>query len=297
MTASPDPGTERILGAFTDSIRELVSYRYIGCQSVMLDRDHAEGRTNIRAHLRNPGSVSGTALAISMMDTAGINVDRVHLLGLTQIDVQVYEPALDVARVRTIGRVLRWARTQVFTECRFEDDDVPGRVIGIGAANWSIIAPTPAGFAYADPGTGLPEGPDTPSMLTAFGFVDQANGGLVLPALSPRVGTEVLHHGPMLVGAELECLGGRHHGRRHRDARTRVVDDADRQGGSACALHGQCGSGRLVRRPGRNPCRDGRRRRRPDRRLPSHPSGGAGALLSRRVQTRGAFVPRRVAIR
>lgn len=206
MTSGPDPGAERILGAFTDSIHELVSYRYVGCQSVMLDRDHAEGHTNIRPHLRNPGSVSGTALAISMMDTAGINVDRVHLLGLTQIDIQAYEPALDVARVRTVGRVLRWARTQVFTECRFEDADVRDRVIGMGAANWSVIAPTPAGFAYADPGTGLPEGPDTPSMVTAFGFVDHANGRLVLPALSPRVGTEVLHHGPMLVGAEQSAL-------------------------------------------------------------------------------------------
>ena len=28
----------------------------------------------------------------------------------------------------------------------------------------------------------------------------------MLPALSPRVGTEVLHHGPMLVGAEQSAL-------------------------------------------------------------------------------------------
>jgi acyl-coenzyme A thioesterase PaaI-like protein len=200
------PGAERVLGVFTDSIDELVSYRYVGCQSTMLDRDHAEGRTSVRAHLRNPGSVSGAALAISMLDTAGINVDRVHLLGLTQVDLQLYEPALDVARVRTVGRVLRWARTQVFTECRFEDDEVPGRVIGIGAANWSVIAPTPAGFVYRDPGSGLPEGPDTPPMLAAFGFEGRADGSLVLPALSPRVGTEVLHHGPMLVGAERSAL-------------------------------------------------------------------------------------------
>ena len=199
-------GAERILGVFTDSVGELVSYRYVGCQSEMFDRDHAEGGTSIRAHLRNPGSVSGAALAISMMDTAGINVDRVHLLGLTQVDIQLYEPALDVARIRTIGRVLRWARTQVFTECRFEDDEVAGRVIGIGAANWSVIAPTPPGFVYDDPGTGLPEGPDTPPMLTAFGFERRADRRLVLPALSPRVGTEVLHHGPMLVGAEQSAL-------------------------------------------------------------------------------------------
>ena len=193
-------------GVFTESRGELISYRYVGAQSVMLDRDHAEGRTRMRAHLRTPGSVSGSALAISMMDTAGINVDRVHLLGLTQVDLQLYEPALDVVRVRTVGRVIRWARTQVFTECRFEDDADPRRIIGIGAANWSVMGPTPAGFVYTDPGAGLPEGPDTPPMTAAFGLEVRADGRLVLPALSPHVGTEVLHHGPMLVGAEQGAL-------------------------------------------------------------------------------------------
>jgi len=193
-------------GVFTGSIDELVSYRYVGCRSAMHDRDHAEGRTSIRAHLRTRGSVSGAALAISMMDTAGINIDRVHLLGLTQVDLQLYERALDVARVRTVGRVIRWARTQVFTECTFVDDDEPGRVIGIGAANWSVMGPTPPGFVYADPGNGLPEGADTPPMTAAYGLEAHADGRLVLPALSPRVGTEVLHHGPMLVGAEQSAL-------------------------------------------------------------------------------------------
>jgi hypothetical protein len=206
MTSAHGPGAERMHGVFTESHGELVSYRYVGGQSVMLDRDHAEGRTSIRAHLRTPGSVSGSALAISMMDTAGINVDRVYLLGLTQVDIQLYEPALDIARVRTVGRVIRWARTQVFTECRFEDDSDPRRIIGIGAANWSVMGPTPPGFVYTDPGAGLPEALDTPPMTAAFGLEAHANGRLVLPALSPRVGIEVLHHGPMLVGAEQSAL-------------------------------------------------------------------------------------------
>jgi hypothetical protein len=206
MRDQPDPAAERMHGVFTGSIGELISYRYVGSQSAVHDRDHAEGRTSIRAHLRTPGSVSGSALAISMMDTAGINVDPVYLLGLTQVDIQLYERALDVARVRTVGRVVRWAKTQVFTECRFVDDAAPRRVIGIGAANWSVMGPTPAGFVYTDPGPGLPEGPDTPPMAAAYGLDAHADGRLVLPALSPRVGTEVLHHGPMLVGAEQSAL-------------------------------------------------------------------------------------------
>jgi hypothetical protein len=198
----------KLQGVFTGSMADLVTYRYVGSQSVVVDADAgaATGTTAIRRHLCLPGSVSATALAVSMMDTAGIVVDAVHLLGLTQVDLQLYEPALDVARLRTRGRVVRRARTQVFTECRFEDADRDDRVLGVGAANWSVMAPTPPGFAYTDPGPGLPDDPTTPGMVAAFGLEPAADGGFVLPALSPRIGSELLHHGPMLVGMEQAAL-------------------------------------------------------------------------------------------
>jgi acyl-coenzyme A thioesterase PaaI-like protein len=193
-------------GVFTESMGDLVTYRYVGCQSELIDRDHAVGTTTLRSHLRTSGSVSGVALAVSMLDTAGINVDARFLLGLTQVDLQLYEPALDVERMRTVGTVIRWARTQVFTECRFESLDEPGRVIGAGACNWSVLHPTPEGFVYTDPGPGLPESPDTPAMVDAFELETRPEGGFVVPALSTKIGAEVLHHGPMLVGAEQSSL-------------------------------------------------------------------------------------------
>jgi acyl-coenzyme A thioesterase PaaI-like protein len=192
-------------GAFTESMGELISYRYVGCQAEAHDRDHATSHTTVRSHLRTAGSISGAALAISMLDAAGINVDPVYILGLTEVDIQLYEPALDVERIRTRGHVVRWAKTQVFTECRFEDA-ASGRVIGAGAGNWTVLVATPEGFTYTDMGPGLPESPDTPSMIDAFELRHRSGGGFELPALSPRVGAEVLHHGPMLVGAEQAAL-------------------------------------------------------------------------------------------
>src|SRR4029077_3322558 len=100
-----------------------------------------------------------------------------------------------------MGHVVRWARTQVFTECRFEDAD-SGRVLGVGAANWSGMFPTPVGFEYTDPGSGLTEAAHTPSMTSAFELERAPDEGWTLPALSPRVGSEVLHHGPRLVATE-----------------------------------------------------------------------------------------------
>ncbi|HEY6531212.1 MAG TPA: hypothetical protein VIY72_02835 [Acidimicrobiales bacterium] len=201
-----DSSMTTMQGAFTGSMADLVSYRYVGCQAELIDADHSVSETALRSHLCTAGSVSAPALAISMLDAAGIAVDRVHLLGLTEVDLQLYEPALDVARLRTFGAVVRWARTQVFTECRFEDAERPGHVLGIGAANWSVLAPTPDGFTYTDPGPGLPEGPGTPSMRDAFTVEARPGGGFVVPELNTRVGSEVLHHGPMLVALEQAAL-------------------------------------------------------------------------------------------
>jgi hypothetical protein len=205
VTTDRDRAAGLIYGVWSDSMTELISYRYVGCQSVVIDSQHAEGWTTVRSHLRTPWSFLGAPLAISMLDTAGINIDRLYHLGLTQIDVQMYGAGLDVTRVHTIGTVVRIARTQVFTECRFEDADRPGRVIGVGGANWSIIAATPEGFEYTDPGPGFEDG-SVPAIADAFGFEPLESGGFVLPGLSPRIGTDTLHHGPMLVGLEQTAL-------------------------------------------------------------------------------------------
>lgn len=196
-----------VYGVWSESLAELVSYRYVGCRSVLTDRSNAEGWTTVRPHLRSHGSLFGATLAISMLDTAGIIVDRIYLLALTQVDIQLYEPGCDVRRIHTIGSVIREARTQVFTECRFEDADRPGRVIGAGAANWTVIEATQPGFEYTDPGPGFEEGPDVPSITTAYELEPLPSGGLVLPALSPRVGVGTLHHGPIVVGLEQVALG------------------------------------------------------------------------------------------
>ncbi|HUF96812.1 MAG TPA: hypothetical protein VMM60_01710 [Ilumatobacter sp.] len=160
----------------------------------------------MRSHLRTESSALGATLAISMLDTAGINIDRIYHLGLTQVDIQLYESAVDVGRLHTIGSVLREGRTQVFTECRFEDADQPGRVIGSGSANWAVINATPEGFVYTDPGPGYEEGPEVPAMAAAYELEPLPAGGFVLPRLSARVGLETLHHGPMLVGLEQSAL-------------------------------------------------------------------------------------------
>ena len=204
------PGTnasEGLQGAFTGSMGDLVTYRYVGCRSELLDRDHAEGSTAMRRHLRTPSTISGTALAVSMLDTAGINVDPAFLLALTQIDLQLYEPALDISASPHCRPGLSGGRADSGVHrMSIQDAERPGRVIGSGAANWSVLSPTPEGFVYTDPGVGSPDGPDTPSMVEIFELEAAPDGNVVVPQLSPRIGAELLHHGPVLAAIEQSAL-------------------------------------------------------------------------------------------
>ena len=160
----------------------------------------------IRRDLRTQGGVRGAPLAIAALDTAGINIDRFHHLALTRIDVHVFDDGAGLEEVRVVGTVLREARTQVFTEATIEDESDARRVVAFATADWAILAPTPEGFEYTDPGPGVPDTPDLPPLSDAYDAHPSAGGGFVIDGLSTRVGVDTLHHGPILVALEAAAL-------------------------------------------------------------------------------------------
>ncbi len=144
--------------------------------------------------------------ASTKIDTAGINIDRFHHLALTRIDVHVFDDGAGLEEVRVVGTVLREARTQVFTEATIEDESDARRVVAFATADWAILAPTPEGFVYTDPGPGVPDTPDLPPLSDAYDAHPSAGGGFVIDGLSTRVGVDTLHHGPILVALEAAAL-------------------------------------------------------------------------------------------
>ena len=184
----------------------LVSYRYLGCSSVAFDRHTAEGRMRLRTDVRTAGGLLAAPLGIALLDTAGINVDAIGRCAPTQIDVTVFDSAHDVAEVRIFGAIVREGRSQMFTQGRFEDAARPGRVIGFGTTSWAVMAPTPPGFVYVDPGPGIPEAPGLPPFVEAFGVIRLAAGGYELAGLSPQVGGDSLHQGPIQAMLEAAAL-------------------------------------------------------------------------------------------
>jgi hypothetical protein len=213
-----DRGAGEIRGVFEAST-ELITYRYVGCSSVVIDRDHAEGRMTIRRDMRLPSGALLTApIAIAMLDTAGINIDPYVHAACTHIDVHLWDPGRDVDELRIAGTVRRTARSAAFTEAVFLDARRRERVLGVGTAGWSIIGPTPPGFTYRDPGRGLPDTNDLPPLAEGFGAAAVGGGRFRLDGLSPRVGTELLHHGPIMVMSEAAAVASCRSG----------VDESDR---------------------------------------------------------------------
>jgi acyl-coenzyme A thioesterase PaaI-like protein len=200
----------QVYGVWAEAIAELISYRYLGCQSVLGEGFEAQGSMPLRSDMRQGGGLLAAPVAIAMLDTAGIAVDRHWQLALTHVDVNLSGPGVDVTKLGVDGSMTRQARSQVFTEARFVDADNPDRTVGVGTADWTVISDTAMGFEYIDPGPGVTDDGNLPPLAEAFGAVPGADGGFVIAELTPRLGGVVLHHGPILVtleAAALEAVG------------------------------------------------------------------------------------------
>jgi hypothetical protein len=194
-------------GEWAGSKDVLMSYRYLASAPRAVDRTHAENLLRIRRDLRTPGGAMLAApLAIAMLDAAGVNVDPVNILALTQVNITVIDHGRGVDDVFVAGRVATEARSQIFTEASFYDSGDRETLIGLGSANWSVICPTPDGFVYPEPGEGVDDTSDVPPLWQAYTGRRRDDGLFEIPGLRPEIGAERLHHGPMLVVAEAAAI-------------------------------------------------------------------------------------------
>lgn len=213
----------QVYGVWTQTVAELMSYRYLGCRSVLGDGYEARGEMPLRSDMRHEGSVLAAPVAIAMLDTAGIAVDRHWQLALTHIDVHLSGPAAGVARMGVHGLMTRVARSQVFTEATFYDAEEPDVMLGFGTADWAVIDSTPSGFEYVDPGHGVADTGSLPPLATAYGGSPRAGGGFVIDDLTPRLGGFLLHHGPILVTLEAAAVEAAGAGARVEELSVRIV--------------------------------------------------------------------------
>jgi hypothetical protein len=209
MTEPPTTRREAAdpFGEWASSKDALMSYRYLGSAPRAIDRTHAENVLRIRRDLRTPGGAMLAApLAIAMLDAAGVNVDPVNILALTQINITVIDHGCRIEKAFLAGRIATEARSQIFTEVAIHDADDREKLIGLGSANWAVICPTPEGFVYPEPGEGVDESGDIPPLWQAYTGRKRDDGLFEIPGLRPDIGAERLHHGPMLVVSEAAAI-------------------------------------------------------------------------------------------
>lgn len=184
----------------------LMSYAYLGSRPRATSRTHAENVLRLRPDLRtSAGAVTASPLAISMLDTALVNVESMHVRAVTQVDVTIVDCAIDVDRVSFAGAITAETRSQLFTEARICDADDPDRHIGFGTANWAVVGTTPQRFCFPEPVAAGPEIAALPPLWQAYSGRRRFDGLLEIPRLL-EVGAELLHYAPMLVVIEAVAL-------------------------------------------------------------------------------------------
>ena len=202
----------QVYGIWTQTVAELMSYRYLGCRSVLGAGFEARGEMALRSDMRHEGSLLAAPVAIAMLDTAGIAVDRHWQLALTAYR---HPPVRGRVGSCEIGR------TRL--------DDPPGPQSGVHRGDVRRRRPTrcrarvrhrglggdrfhPFGFRLHRPRAGVEDTGNLPALASAYDAHPRAGGGLVIAELTPRLGGFVLHHGPILVSLEaaaLEVAGAR----------------------------------------------------------------------------------------
>jgi hypothetical protein len=193
-------------GEWAGSRGVLMSYSYLASAPRAIDRTHAENHLVIRPDLCTVGgAMLASPLAIAMLDTAGVNVDPVNILALTQVNIAIVG-GVGIDEVFLAGHVTAEARTQIFTDATISEARDPKKPVAIGSANWSVICPTPDGFVYPDPGDGIDESIEPLPLWQAYTGRRRSDGLLEISGLRPEIGAERLHHGPMLVMTEAAAL-------------------------------------------------------------------------------------------
>ncbi|MGD1279314.1 PaaI family thioesterase [Mycobacterium seoulense] len=211
-------------GVWAQAVENLMSYRYLGCRSVLGEGYDALGRMPVRSDLRHGEGLLAAPVAIAMLDTAGIAVDRHWQLALTHIGIQLCGPVgEDVDAVAVCGTMTRRARSQIFTEARITAEDDPHRLLGLGTADWTMISPTGTGFEYIDPGPGVPDTGDLPPLASAYSARLKGDGRFVIEELTPELGGVLLHHGPIIVALEAAALHAAGRVRRVQSLDVRIV--------------------------------------------------------------------------
>jgi len=177
----------------------LMTYRYLGSRADV-ETGGREGTMKIRRDMRNAaGGLMVAPLSIALAYARGVYTDANGVPAPVMTSVHLLDPGTDVQAILVrsedgghAGRTLSFGPGATIVDAARAD-----RLLAVTEGIGVNLGPAPPGYRYVDPGDGVADTPDLPSLHEAFGARRGAEGW-ELPELTQRIGSTSgsLHHGP-----------------------------------------------------------------------------------------------------
>jgi hypothetical protein len=182
----------------------LLTYRYLGRQSRVLDAGVAGTSMPLRRDMRNAaGGIMAAPLCIASPESGGMADDR-YVPNPVIASMQILDDAVGVERVDIVSETVRIGRQMGFSRSRIVDAADHGRLIALSEGMGVSLGATPEGFERVDnPPLPVVDGPDLPPLHQVFG-ASRREDGWTLPELRADLASPdaALHLGPIHVVLE-----------------------------------------------------------------------------------------------
>ena len=198
---------------FAQSWTGLLSYRYLGKRTPVLDAGVERETMPLRHDMRNStGGVLAAPLTIAAPEPYWRD-DQVVPAPVV-MSYEIVDPARDVRTVEVLREVTHLGKTMGFSRSRIVDADNHDRLIAVstGAGVSLNAAPgsaAPDGFVAIDnPPIDVVDSPDLPPLHVVFGATRGDDGRWRLPTLTPQIAAPhgALHLGPISIVLEAAAM-------------------------------------------------------------------------------------------
>lgn len=186
----------------------LLSYRYLGKLSSLMDKGVERETMVLRHDMRNAGGgIMAAPLCIASPESGGM-ADDDFVPNPVIAALQVLDDARDVREVTVERDVIRIGRQMGFSRSRIVDSDHPDRVIALSQGMGVSIGETPGGYEPVNNSVvEVTDSPTMPRLTEVFGASRRPDGHWQLRELSEDLASPdaALHLGPIHVVLEAEA--------------------------------------------------------------------------------------------
>lgn len=193
---------------FAQSWTGLLSYRYLGKRTPILDAGVERETMPLRHDMRNStGGILAAPLTIAAPEPYWRD-DQVVPAPVV-MSYEIVDPAHGVREVEVLREVTHLGRTMGFSRARIVDADNHDRLIAVSTGAGVSLGAAPDDFAAIDnPPIDVVDSPDLPPLHVVFGATRAADGLWRLPALTPQIAAPhgALHLGPISIVLEAAAM-------------------------------------------------------------------------------------------